>query len=280
MKFYIVEDDMSIVKIIENIIEDYNLGEVLGYSLNGNDGVDEILSKRPDIVLVDLLMPDKDGIELVKDVRKSLEDIKFIMISQVSSKDLIGKAYNHGIEFFISKPINIIEVVNVVKNVSDKLKMEKTLNNIKATFENLDLNKRQFKGTNKLQNIRLVLSKIGIIGEKGAQDILDICKYLIDEKENSLNYKINEICNMLSSNPKAMEQRIRRAINKALVNLANLGIEDYMNDNFVRFSNSLFNFEDVKSEMDYIRGKKSTGGKISVKKFIDGLMFYSEMDLR
>ena len=77
-----------------------------------------------------------------------------------------------------------------------------------------------------------------------------------------------------------MEQRIRRAINKALVNLANLGIEDYMNDNFVRFSNSLFNFEDVKSEMDYIRGKKSTGGKISVKKFIDGLMFYSEMDLR
>ncbi len=74
-----------------------------------------------------------------------------------------------------------------------------------------------------------------------------------------------------------MEQRIRRAINKGLVNLANLGIEDYMNENFIRFSSTLYDFENVKAEMDYIRGKRNGGGKISVRKFIDNLLLHKDM---
>ena len=39
---------------------------------------------------------------------------------------------------------------------------------------------------------------------------------------------------------------------------------------------SFFSFEDVKAEMDYLRGKRSSGGKVSIKKFIDGLMLEAE----
>jgi two-component system response regulator YcbB len=69
-----------------------------------------------------------------------------------------------------------------------------------------------------------------------------------------------------------MEQRLRRAINRGLINLANVGIEDYMNENFMRFSSTLYDFENVKAEMDFIRGKRDSGGKISVRKFIDNLI--------
>ncbi len=277
MKFYIVDDDITVIKVLENIIEDKNLGEMIGYSLGGSKCIEDIILNKPNIVIIDLLMPEKDGIEIVKEIKKLREDIKFIMISQVSAKDLIGKAYNNGIEFFISKPINRIEVVKIIENVKEKIEMGKTLSSIKNMFTELNLKEYNKKNNSKSMNIRFIFSKLGIVGEMGSKDILKVCEHLMHKGEKHLNYKISEICEILSDNPKAMEQRIRRAINKALSNIASLGIEDYMNDDFITYGNALFNFEDVKGEMDYIRGKKNHGGKISVKKFIEGLLIQNEM---
>ncbi|WP_069648864.1 DNA-binding domain-containing protein [Caloranaerobacter ferrireducens] len=276
MKFYIVEDDYSVIRVIENIIEDKELGELVGYSLSGDDVVNEILLRRPDIVLIDLLMPDKDGIQVVKEIRSYNNQIKFIMISQVSSKELISKAYSAGIDFFISKPVNVIEIVKVIKNVSEKIKMERTLKGIKHMFEDLELNSQRYKKRDREVKIKLILSQLGILGEKGSKDIIDICNYILSNNLKPSNIKISDICSILSNSPKAMEQRIRRAINKALVNIANLGLEDNLNDVFVRYSNTLFDFEDIKAEMDLIRGKRTIGGKIKVLKFIEGLLLYSE----
>lgn len=277
MKFYMIDDDMVIIKVLENIIEEKNLGEVIGYSTEGIEGTKDILIKKPDIVLIDLLMPEKDGIEIVNEIRENNLYVKFIMISQVSAKSMISKAYSSGIEFFINKPINVIEITKVIKKVIEKIEMEKTLKNIKSMFDNTSFNQNRNSREDKSVKIKMVLSKLGILGEKGGENILTICNYLIDRNENSLKLSIKEVCETLGDNPRAMEQRIRRTINRALSNIANLGIEDYMNDNFINYSNRLFNFEDVKSEMDYIRGKKSSSGKINVKKFINGLMHYSEI---
>ncbi|KPU26676.1 chemotaxis protein CheY [Caloranaerobacter sp. TR13] len=276
MKFYIIEDDYSVIRVIENIIEDNELGELVGYSLRGDDIVNEILLKRPDIVLIDLLMPNKDGIQVVKEIRSYNNQIKFIMISQVSSKELISKAYNAGIDFFISKPVNVIEIVKVIKNVSEKIKLERALKGIKHMFEDLELNSQRYKKKDREVKMKLILSQLGILGEKGSKDIIDICNYILSNDLKPSNIKISDICNTLSNSPKAMEQRIRRAINKALVNIANLGLEDNLNDAFVRYSNALFDFEDIKAEMDLIRGKRTLGGKIKVLKFIEGLLLYSE----
>ncbi|MGB5824404.1 MAG: DNA-binding domain-containing protein, partial [Proteocatella sp.] len=74
----------------------------------------------------------------------------------------------------------------------------------------------------------------------------------------------------------SVEQRMRRTVSLAMSNLAHLGIEDYMNETFVEFSNRLFNFEQVRKQMDYIRGKSSKEGTVTMKKFIFGLMLYCE----
>ena len=50
-----------------------------------------------------------------------------------------------------------------------------------------------------------------------------------------------------------------------------------MNETYTLYSGTLFSFEDVKAEMDYLRGKRSSGGKVrGIKKFIDGLMLEAE----
>jgi len=49
-----------------------------------------------------------------------------------------------------------------------------------------------------------------------------------------------------------------------------------MNETFVEYSNTLFNFEQIKKEMDYIRGKSNIKGSINMKKFLSGLCILCE----
>ena len=80
----------------------------------------------------------------------------------------------------------------------------------------------------------------------------------------------------LDQDAKAIEQRVRRATTKGLQNLANLGIEDYYNEIFQSYSSSLFDFKEVRHEMNFMQGKSQYRGKINVKKFIEGLLFIAE----
>lgn len=276
MKIYIVEDDAAVIRILQNIIEDNDLGKICGCSKDGVTDISEILAINPDIILIDLLMPEKDGIEIVKELKEKDCQSKFIMISQVSSKNMISKAYGIGIDFYINKPINVIEVKSIIDKVTKSIENEKLLSNIKNMFLN-DFDENKFISiSNRSKKIQYILNKLGMSGEKGAKEIISICEYLYSNMQEMSDVNIKEICFKLSSNSNAMEQRIRRAIYKGMTNIAHLGIEDYMNEIFLMYSNSLFNFEDVKAEMDFIRGKKSYGGKISIKKFIDGIMVLTE----
>jgi len=274
MRIYIIEDDITIIRMLENIIEDNDLGAVCGYALNGNDAISEITALSPHIVLVDLLMPEKDGIAVVKELKSNSCNSKFIMISQVSSKNMISKAYTAGVDFFISKPINIIEVTTIIRSITEKINYKTTLENIRNLFakDRDPFSNAEDAILGKIKKIQLVLNKLGMSGEKGAKDIIVICNFLISSNQNMADVNIDDICNKLSSSSKNMEQRIRRAISKGLSNIAYLGVEDYMNEIYITYSNSLFNFEEVKAEMDKIRGKSSSGGKVNIKKFIDGLM--------
>ena len=57
MEIYIVEDDVTVISILEDIIEDNELGTVCGTTEGGPANVDEILALEPDVILVDFLMP-------------------------------------------------------------------------------------------------------------------------------------------------------------------------------------------------------------------------------
>lgn len=279
MKIFIVDDNVNVVKILEKIINDKELGEVVGKAYNGTDALEEIDAIRPDLVLLDFLMPSKDGISLLKEIKRKHPEIQYIMISQVSSKEMISKAYQSGIEFFISKPIDAIEVQSVINNVTDKLEMSKKLETIQGLFS---AKQNTFESDNikgdPNAGIKRVMQRIGILSESGSQDIINAAKYLINNGKTMSDMTVIELCSHFTDNPKIMEQRIRRAATVGMINLANIGIEDYMNEIFTEYSNGLFNFEQIKVEMDFIREKSKKRGKVNLKKFIDGIVYYSEIE--
>ena len=67
-------------------------------------------------------MPMRDGIETVRHIASTFTG-KIIMISQVESKQLIGEAYTLGVEYYITKPLNKIEVVSVVRKVMERIRL-------------------------------------------------------------------------------------------------------------------------------------------------------------
>lgn len=280
MRIYIVEDDISVINILEDIIENYDLGEICGDCGGDIPDISHILRCQPDVVLVDFLMPVMDGVQLVSEIRKYNSNIKFIMISQVSSKDLIAKAYSAGINFFISKPINLIEVQTILKNISQQIENEKMLENIRKMFISpaaaSPAAPQQPAESEYSKKLRIILSRVGMSGEKGSEDIIRICMHLKDNAISINSISVGQMCEAVSDSPKSMEQRIRRAIAAGMNNIAHMGIEDFMNDTFMAFSATLFSFEDVRTEMDFIRGKSKYNGKVSIKKFIDGLMLEAD----
>ena len=193
---------------------------------------------------------------------------------------MISSAYEAGVEFFIQKPINAIEVESVLARVTQSLSMKRTLNSMQSLF----MNQMQYnmpktaaavpKEAVHLQKTKDILQRLGIIGEIGSKDIINVVDYIITHRETAGEMTLIDLCAQFSENPKSVEQRIRRTANTAMVNLAHLGLEDYSNDTFIEYSNTLFNFEQIRREMDHIRGKSSKGGNVKIRNFLNALVSY------
>ncbi len=281
MKIYIIEDDISVISVLEDIIEQNTLGSICGDSDGNPADVAQILALDPDLILVDLLMPGKDGIQITRELREAGCHAKFIMLSQVSDKNMIAKAYTAGIEFFVQKPINLIEVRQVISNMRSQWENEQALKAIRQVFairENptataapahpaCDRQRRRMKG---------ILSQLGMAGEKGSQDIIELCTLLLLEHASVSQIGMSNLCAKLNDSPRTTEQRARRALEKGLKHIASLGLEDYNNETFVRYSARLFPFQEVRTEMLYQQGKTASHGKANLKTFLDGLMILAD----
>jgi two-component system response regulator YcbB len=293
--FIVIDDDKTVRSVLTKIIEQYNLGEVYAEADDGLTGEELILRHKPDIVMIDLLLPRQDGISIIKNVKAQNVRSMYIMLSQVSDKDMIAKAYEFGIEFFISKPINVIEVVNVIRRVKEYLALKITFEAIESTAMALGRSNAD-SSKNKLDRVRQALNKImadlGILGDLGSRDIINICTMIYkdaDMWETLEETQLNELLKLLqskytaegsgsASDFKAIEMRMRRTVGKAMKNIAAMGIEDFSKDKFMLYSSSLFDYADVKAEMDYIRGKAKYNGKVNIKSFIKRLLILLEQN--
>lgn len=124
MNIMLIDDDEAIRDMLQDIIEDYELGTVVASLPSAaNITTAELIARHIDLLLIDMLMPDCDGIASVR----RFQDFpgKIIMISQVDSKDLVGKAYESGIYAYITKPLNRNEIISVLRSVEEYIRLER-----------------------------------------------------------------------------------------------------------------------------------------------------------
>jgi two-component system, response regulator YcbB len=188
--FFIVEDDLACRRILAQIIEDEGLGELVGEMPDGHGNVvGTIIYHRPDVLLVDLLMPGKDGIEIVEQLRSRDYRGKIVMISQVEKKEMVAQSYAAGIDFYINKPINKVEVISVIKNVTERIRMERSFEQMReslAALDHIGSLRRGFAPSEPQhldrdtirERARELLTDLGLIGEPGSHDLIQIVLFL------------------------------------------------------------------------------------------------------
>jgi two-component system response regulator YcbB len=293
MRFFLVDDDKVIRSMLAEIIEDNDLGEIAGEAENGLGITEQLLAlKQIDILVIDLLMPLRDGIQTVKDLQPNF-DGAIIMLSQVEDKEMIGKAYSLGIDHYITKPINRLEVISVIQKVKENLRRQKVLSSIE---KNLGiLNPERSKSTPEQENSASVkgqhlLMELGMISESGSKDLLAILSCLENYDESaslpSLKDIFTTVAQMRFGTPeeikkeaKAIEQRVRRAIFQSGQHIAALGISDYTNPTFEEYAPKFFDFTDIRKLMATIENNiqpSMSHAHINVKKFVKVLFWESK----
>lgn len=288
LSFCIVDDDAAARRMLQHIIEDSGLGEVAGTAECGQDGVRLILSECPDIVLMDLLMPDQDGIETIISLQAQGCRSKFVMISQIENSDMVGRAYRSGIEFFIRKPINKIEVEAVLYKVNERYAINRYLDEIKSSLGKLEglqfgLPPVQISKRSVREIIQPILMNMGMVSESGSRDIITMMELAATHSNRGGLPPLKELYEMAAASyktvpaeaakeVKAIEQRLRRALSAGLTNLASIGLTDYGNPKFEYYAPLYFDFEEVRLKMREIeQGRDSGKVKVNIKKFLQVL---------
>lgn len=277
----IVDDDRNIQKMLEMFIRQEQLGTILAFLDNGSDAAEQVLLYQPDILLLDLLLPGKDGIRVLDEIIRGGYRGKVIMISQVDDVSMMEKAYQRGIMFYINKPLNAIEVISVISNVGKLVALQKSMDTIQGALMGIQTPEpaRDRVAQGRFQKI---CSDLGILGTKGMDDLKKVVFTVWEKQKREESYQMKDVYQQaalelyggqqLDQNKKALEQRIRRIILKALDNVAHMGAEDYYDPVFSDYANLLFDFGQVRIKMRHLKEPGADFGRINSKKFVEGIL--------
>jgi two-component system chemotaxis response regulator CheY len=111
----IVDDSRTSRRFLTDILErgGYN---VVGEAVNGQEGYNQYVKLKPDIVTMDITMPQMDGIESLKLIKKTDPDAKVIMITAAGQKEKMMEALKIGAVEFISKPFAEEAVLDALRH--------------------------------------------------------------------------------------------------------------------------------------------------------------------
>jgi two-component system response regulator YcbB len=128
MNFFIVSYDENAYFTLTQIIENNNLGQVI----KDNDTPDDCLlnNKEIDILIIHSLISLSERSKELCNLINSF-DGKVIVISRIKNKQAIAYAYSLGVEYYIVEPINEFEVIEILKRVTEVLRLEKCVFNVR-----------------------------------------------------------------------------------------------------------------------------------------------------
>ena len=115
-KVLIVDDAAFMRMMIKDILEK-NGFEVVGEANNGVKAVELYKSENPDVVTMDITMPDMDGIQAVKAIRELNPQAKVVMCSAMGQQTMVMDAIKAGAKDFIVKPFQADRVLEAIRKV-------------------------------------------------------------------------------------------------------------------------------------------------------------------
>ncbi|WP_243386386.1 sporulation transcription factor Spo0A [Bacillus kexueae] len=122
IKVCIVDDNKELVALLEEYLSSLDDMEVVGVAHNGQDCLKLLSEKKPDVLLLDIIMPHLDGLAVLEKMRELdiPKQLNVIMLTAFGQEDVTKKAVDLGAAYFILKPFDMESLASHIRQVSGK----------------------------------------------------------------------------------------------------------------------------------------------------------------
>lgn len=119
MKTILIVDDQPGIRLLLKEVFSKEGYEAIAAG-SGKEALEKVQESCPDMVLLDMKIPGMDGIEILKRLKKSHPDVQVIMMTAYGELDLIKESMNWGAERYFTKPFDVFEVRDAVKELLEE----------------------------------------------------------------------------------------------------------------------------------------------------------------
>ncbi|MGQ0605498.1 MAG: response regulator [Candidatus Nitrosotenuis sp.] len=113
-----IADDSDAIRLVLKDILEIGGHEVISEAQNGLEAVEMFSQTNPDVLLLDLAMPKKDGLVVAKEIMAKHKNAKIILITESENQKIINDCIRSGVKTFISKPFDFDYVLKLVNDVA------------------------------------------------------------------------------------------------------------------------------------------------------------------
>ena len=135
----IVDDSAFMRQVLKKNIDKQNNMKTIAIARNGNKGLTKIKKYSPDVITLDIEMPEMNGLETLKTLKEKKYDIPVIMVSALNNKETVMEALDLGAFDFIAKPSGSISL-DIDEIMEDYIKKIKAANHSKSNNQQLSQN--------------------------------------------------------------------------------------------------------------------------------------------
>lgn len=213
----IADDNERMAALLDTIVSSDEELEVVGKAGNGEDLINIIKEKKPDVVLLDMIMPKLDGLAVMDRVNHepNLKKPAFIVISAVSQEKMTEDAFELGADYYILKPFDNETVLNRIKKVRQVKQRSLTKPNRQNAYEN----RTEYRERNLEADVTNIIHEVGVPAHiKGYQYLRDAIIMSVEDVEmlNSITKILYPtIAKRHQTTPSRVERAIRHAIEVA-----------------------------------------------------------------
>ncbi len=131
-KILIVDDEPGVRESLKFSLKDMY---TLDFASTGKEAVEKVEKNTPDLVILDIILPDKDGIDVLKEIRSIDRNVPVIMLTAVSRVRIAVEAMKAGAVDYLTKPFDIEELIIVIKNIFNAEKLKGQISILRKEIE-------------------------------------------------------------------------------------------------------------------------------------------------
>lgn len=122
-RILVVDDSFYMRTILKNMLSDAGY-DVVGEAPNGETALELARKTFPDLVTLDVILPDSTGLEVLKDLKKDFPKLKIVMVSAVGQDAVVDEAMSNGAKAYIVKPFSEEKVLSTIADVFENQEEE------------------------------------------------------------------------------------------------------------------------------------------------------------